>query len=29
MPAHYRRLLEEILADDLSQLKERFGLVWP
>ncbi len=29
MPAPYRRLLEEILKDDLSQLKERFGLAWP
>lgn len=29
IPAQYRRLLEEILADDVLRVKERFGLAWP
>jgi len=29
MPARYRCFLEDLLRDDLAQLRERFGLSWP
>lgn len=29
MPAQYRRILEDVLGDAVSGIKERFGLAWP
>ena len=29
IPEQYRKLLEDLLRDDLARVKERFGLSWP
>lgn len=29
IPEHYRRFLEELLHDDLTQLRQRLGVSWP